>query len=126
MCECSTYTIPQMRVVCDEMLNICVCVCCGFVGSFLCGRMCSLAKRMRCDALLLQTRLVGGLPDLGQSDGTVETMEYAQRQSDPLDQRPGDEPVEVQLHLCGEKCGLLFMEINIYCLHFELFFYSML
>lgn len=52
---------------------------------------------------LLQSRLVGGLPDLGQGDGTVEAMEDAQRQRDALDQRPGDEAVEVQLHLSKRR-----------------------
>lgn len=48
---------------------------------------------------LLETCLVGGLPDLGQCYGTMEPMEYTERQSEPLDDGPWHKPIEIQLHL---------------------------
>lgn len=48
---------------------------------------------------LLQSRLVRCLPDFGQSDGAVEAMENAQRQSDALDHHPRYVSVELELHL---------------------------
>lgn len=47
---------------------------------------------------LLQARLVAGLPYLRERDRAVEPVEDAERQGDPLDDGPGEEPVEVELH----------------------------
>lgn len=52
------------------------------------------------ESSLLQTRLVGGLPDLGKCHGTVEPMENAEGQCDALNDRPGHKAIEIQLHLC--------------------------
>lgn len=48
---------------------------------------------------LLQACLVRCLPNFSECHGWVEAMEYAERQSNALDQCPGDESVEVLLNL---------------------------
>lgn len=54
-------------------------------------------------ARLLQTRLVTSLPDLGQRHGAMEPVEDAQRQGDPLHNRPSEESVEIKLHRIGNN-----------------------
>lgn len=48
--------------------------------------------------ILLETRLIGGLPDLSERDGAMEPVEDTQRQSDPLYEDPGEESIKVKLH----------------------------
>lgn len=47
---------------------------------------------------LVETRFIAGLPDLRERDRAVEPVEDAERQSDPLHDGPGEEPVEIELH----------------------------
>lgn len=54
-------------------------------------------------ARLLQTRLIASLPDLGQRHGTVEPVEDAQRQGDPLHNSPSEESVEIKLHRISDN-----------------------